>query len=284
MDTTYSGKALHLPAEAATGGSISNFNNKQSVFQDEIRCDDANTFSHAALQAGNVDEAPATWTYKCAGKCGRSTAACVKELQSQVAELRATADDVAAKHALCTGTVALPQQRQRDARAVAVAAQPAQAVTGARRCATDKTGPGPVESFKQPARRCKLRRILSAEADRILVDVGRLTTNEPGAVLNTYETDGTVRPLPIHEYDSCYTDLEIVAATFIEYQPDGSWREACTDRLYASDDQESVQASPYIPIEQRPGPEEVRLNDLDAEFKVVRPPLGGWRPWLETAL
>ncbi|KAM3547768.1 hypothetical protein ARSEF4850_009811 [Beauveria asiatica] len=106
MDVTYDSKALSLPAEvAATGGSISNFHHKQTVFHDEIRCDDANTFQHAAREAGNIDEVPATWTYKCVGKCSRSATNCVEELRAQIAHLRATADDVVMKRETGTGLV-----------------------------------------------------------------------------------------------------------------------------------------------------------------------------------
>lgn len=106
MDVTYNSKDLRLPEEvAATGGSISNFNNKQSVFHDEIRCDDANTFSHAALQEGNVEVVPVTWTYKCVGKCNRSPTSCVEALEAQIADLRVTADDVAVQYANGTGSM-----------------------------------------------------------------------------------------------------------------------------------------------------------------------------------
>ncbi|ATY64017.1 hypothetical protein A9K55_004635 [Cordyceps militaris] len=105
MTVTYDSKASQLPAEAATAGSTSNFDGQQTVFYEELGCLDAETFTRAAHLAPNVPEAPAAWTYQCVGDCGLSPVLCVAHLQAQVAELRATADDVAAKYSRGVGPI-----------------------------------------------------------------------------------------------------------------------------------------------------------------------------------
>lgn len=58
-----------------------------------------------------------------------------------------------------------------------------------------------------------------------------------------------------------FDGLKIVAQTFVEYHG-GNWIEICGQRKYGSiwgDDKDSA----YVPVSQRPNPEEYRVNDDD---------------------
>lgn len=93
MAATYDSRNA-IPAIAATGGSVSNFDRQQTSFHDEIGCLDAATFVKSAQQAGSAPSSPVTWTFKCTGACQKAASDCVTDLRSQVIQLRAAADKV----------------------------------------------------------------------------------------------------------------------------------------------------------------------------------------------
>lgn len=136
--------------------------------------------------------------------------------------------------------------------------------------ATDKTGPR--TSFKQPARRCKLRRIPPVEADTILIDLRRLQEDVPGEAvsltralelvrlqleINDSQSGRSIKTILTPEYYVFNHIEQFVAETFVEYQPDGTWKESCRERTFV-DDGENLWVSKYIPMAERPDPELVR--------------------------
>lgn len=52
---------------------------------------------------------------------------------------------------------------------------------------------------------------------------------------------------------------------FVERQPDGSWTEACRDRMYAGCHHPG--SRDFVPVNRRPNPEMVRVHDADAVFR-----------------
>lgn len=66
--------------------------------------------------------------------------------------------------------------------------------------------------------------------------------------------------------------LEIHTRVFVEYQSDGTWYEACKDRMYARGYHAASRRA--VPLNQRQNPELVRVHDTDAVFRPVR--RGSW--------
>ncbi|KAJ6788839.1 hypothetical protein PWT90_05942 [Aphanocladium album] len=156
--------------------------------------------------------------------------------------------------------------------------------------------------FRQPARRCKLRRISREAGSKIMLRTdtlsGRGSRGGGGgsAEVPLYPTgmDFAMRRLGIEEEDffrrtrrelftamsqsSGYQLLstpipepcgpEGFAQTFVEYQMDGSWKEICAERTFVELG-EMVRSGPYVPYDSRPDPTQVRVNDIDGSFDVV---------------
>lgn len=151
---------------------------------------------------------------------------------------------------------------------------------------------GKHKHFRQPARRCKLQRI-STDACRNLTLpkelLGPMNTNPEPAVplmpvvfcLVAVEWDfATLGAAEFYTLSSFSSSLpnppmwaevfrkEIIAQTFVEYQPDGSWKEICAERTFYEHG-EVVRSGPYIRTNFRPDPRLVRVNDIDGAFKVA---------------
>ncbi|OAQ61399.1 hypothetical protein VFPPC_14563 [Pochonia chlamydosporia 170] len=144
------------------------------------------------------------------------------------------------------------------------------------------------EAFKQPSRRCKLRTIDSQKQPIIHIETSgdRIVANddlvplplalqqcrealERGAAALLAESaaiSGIVREGP--DTRRWFNHLRIQAQTFIEYQPDGTWKEICGERRFV-DQGRTYMLGPYIPVAERPNPELVRVNDLDGALKKV---------------
>ncbi len=142
--------------------------------------------------------------------------------------------------------------------------------------------------FRPPIRRCKLRRIEDDEAAAMEID--------PSAGMQLCETLSLQRCVEraAQDMDANARDrgvvigfrIELSAFVFAEYQRDGSWKEGCADRTFerwgdrSSEPDRSfpggrfcstdpIRSGKYIPVEERPNPEEVRVNDLDGEYQLV---------------
>jgi hypothetical protein len=145
------------------------------------------------------------------------------------------------------------------------------------------------EAFKQPGRRCKLRTVDANEKPMIHVD----TTGDDWAM------PAELVPLPValrqcreslersarrtrqdsfrsaqlpgdSRCDQIWLDnLAIRAQTFEEYQKDGTWKEICGERRFIDNGRERFMMGRYMPLAERPDPELVRVNDLDAEFAQI---------------
>lgn len=146
--------------------------------------------------------------------------------------------------------------------------------------------------FRQPARRCKLRRISAEEGAGIKVCPGVLMGNERdepaevplvpeglstarGCLTIDEESTGEVLRIELNVGGGDDTDTvvyavepELIAQTFVEYQKDGSWKEICAERTFVEFG-EMVRSGAYVPLAERPDPREVRVNDIDGAFDVV---------------
>ncbi len=149
--------------------------------------------------------------------------------------------------------------------------------------------------FRQPARRCKLRRITADAGAKIMVCPDVLIGNERaeleqvpllpttlatamwcltvqedqiGYVLESeYHLEGGEEP----DAFASAMEPEVIVQTFIEYQKDGSWKEVCAERTFVEFG-EMVRSGPHVPLEARPDPRTVRVNDIDGDFDVVYDP------------
>ncbi|KAJ4153504.1 hypothetical protein LMH87_009988 [Akanthomyces muscarius] len=146
--------------------------------------------------------------------------------------------------------------------------------------------------FRQPARRCRLRRISAEEGARIKVCADVLMGNETDESAEVplvpeglsmalsclkieEELIGEVLCIELNLAGGDDTDTtvyarepEVIAQTFIEYQKDGSWKEICAERTFVEFG-EMVRSGAYVPLAERPDPREVRVNDIDGAFDVV---------------
>lgn len=64
-----------------------------------------------------------------------------------------------------------------------------------------------------------------------------------------------------------FAGLEIKTQVFVEYQSDGTWAEVCKDRIYSRVRHQS--ARKFVPVNQRPNPELVRVQDADVDVHLV---------------
>ncbi|KAJ3472084.1 hypothetical protein NLG97_g11302 [Lecanicillium saksenae] len=69
------------------------------------------------------------------------------------------------------------------------------------------------------------------------------------------------------EEKAMFRNIAIDAKVFVEYQPDGSWTEVCAQRMFYAAGH--AYSSEYIPMNERPDPELVRVHDTDVEFAPV---------------
>lgn len=131
-------------------------------------------------------------------------------------------------------------------------------------------------AFAQPGRRCRLAFIDRDRWNAILVPRDQNVRRPPPQRLDTLanvvaETEASLPASWLHRAlnDGLGTALldavTVAAATFEEYQPDGTWCETCADRMYHSWYTEL--SGPEIPLHERPDPEVVRVNDADIEFR-----------------
>lgn len=60
--------------------------------------------------------------------------------------------------------------------------------------------------------------------------------------------------------------MDVSAGTFVEYQRDGTWTEACAARMYSIE----KMGLKEIALDERPDPEVHRVHDADVELRLVR--------------
>ncbi|CEJ93472.1 hypothetical protein VHEMI09058 [[Torrubiella] hemipterigena] len=129
------------------------------------------------------------------------------------------------------------------------------------------------DRFKPPGRRCKLVDLSDEALKKVYVYTDSAFENDdndpvllPGAI------DKTRKEILYWDESDGYTPddshLKIIPQIFVEYQPDGTWKEVCQDRIYdfGSGSLTQVSSAPVL-FEDRPDPELVRVLDADIPFK-----------------
>lgn len=141
-------------------------------------------------------------------------------------------------------------------------------------CSTyDERGIEWQRAFKGPGRRCKLVPVSGEALQKVHIIPD--DSHRPGDVeAVTLERALRLARENIYGWEDWRDwdlppdkNLEIVAQTFVEYQPDGSWTEVCKDRIFEPITHKVLFAvSEPVPSEDRPDPEQVRGMDQDIKF------------------
>lgn len=156
---------------------------------------------------------------------------------------------------------------------------------------TGPNGSCPRKSFRQPARRCKLRHLSPEEGANIRVIPPCLwekwwqlreedLDEEEMPLVPTALEEGRMSldvTLLVRDENGMFMDggpsqlhnLKMLAQTFIEYQKDGSWKEICAERSWVQTEVRILRSGAELSYNQRPDPEKVRVNDIDGDFKLV---------------
>ncbi|CEJ92816.1 hypothetical protein VHEMI08446 [[Torrubiella] hemipterigena] len=133
-------------------------------------------------------------------------------------------------------------------------------------------------NFKQPGRRCKLVPLSPEALDRVRIYPTPLGDRDgdpvpvPQAIAGAREIACDYYGVMQGEEDY-RNSLEINPCTFVERQPDGTWRECCQERTYKplNDNFELFGSGPPVQLQDRPDPEVVRIHDVDIAFE----------PWMD---
>ncbi|KAM3457622.1 hypothetical protein MY3296_001054 [Beauveria thailandica] len=130
-------------------------------------------------------------------------------------------------------------------------------------------------TFVPPGRRCRLASIRKSDWGGVLVPTHNMRTNPPQTleklVTQTVQEIKTVEGFwgmgagGKVDGPEIVDIIDLTAGTFLEYQRDGTWTEACASRMYSTD-------KTYIPeplLAERPDPEVQRVHDADIELRLV---------------
>lgn len=121
--------------------------------------------------------------------------------------------------------------------------------------------------FVPPTRRCRLAAIAEHDWDKVLVATDNIRSNPPQNLrkiieetVNDIRSGGLLAPMDT---------INVTAGTFVEYQRDGTWGEACASRMYPREKMEMSSIVEIAPAE-RPNPEIKRVQDAGFEFQTPR--------------